>query len=129
MLLEDFTKTVLIESPLDDIKKTTGEDGQSWLDTLTLKKARFNRSSTNPDPKTTILKDLISQVPTYDRAECLGVDSIPNRYFLGYFKKGFDGVDKRVQEYFHIGLDTRGDLDNLATPYIWIGEKYQSREF
>ena len=129
MLLEDFTKTVLIESPLDDIKKTTGEDGQSWLDTLTLKKARFNRSSTNPDPETTILKDLISQVPTYDRAECLKVDSIPKRYFLGYFKKGFDGVDKRVQEYFHIGLDTRGDLDNLATPYIWIGEKYQSPEF
>ena len=111
MLLEDFNKPIIKEAvDVDNIERL------------------LNRSdnNTNKNEPATSYNSLVKAEPNWRAAECLGIESIPQRYFLGYTG---DALDQTIQKFFFIGFDTRGNLDQPGNYHIWIGAKYQSAEF
>ena len=110
MLLEDFTKSIIKEAIADNIERL------------------LNRSDKNMDSNATAssYNSLVKSEPNWRAAECMGIDSIPQRYFLGYTG---DALDQTIQKFFFIGFDTRGNLDQPGNYHIWIGGKYLSAEF
>ena len=111
MLLEDFNKPIIKEAvDVDNIERL------------------LNRSDTRNEPNAppTSYNSLVKSEPNWRAAECMLLESIPQRYFLGYTG---DALDQTIQKFFFIGFDTRGNLDQPGNYHIWIGAKYQSAEF
>ena len=111
MLLNDFVKPILKESPgeeLSDVLKDPKALKPEILEIITL---------------------LQKQVPKWATAPCMEVSSIPNRYFLGYRDSRTGPLDDIVQKFFFIGIDTRGTLDQTDNRHIWIGAKYGTPQF
>ena len=111
MLLEDFNKPIIKEAvDVDNIERL------------------LNLSDTRNEPNAppTSYNSLVKAEPNWRAAECMGIESIPQRYFLGYTG---DALDQTIQKFFFIGFDTRGNLDQPGNYHIWIGAKYQSAEF
>ncbi len=111
MLLEDFNKSIIKEEVIAD-----------EIENL------LNRSDKNMDSNAPVssYNSLVKAEPNWKSAECLGIDSIPQRYYLGYTG---DALDQTIQKFFYIGFDTRGNLDQPGNYHIWIGGKYLSAEF
>tara|TARA_Y100000768_G_scaffold158864_1_gene118610 strand:- start:5969 stop:8305 length:2337 start_codon:yes stop_codon:yes gene_type:complete len=110
MLLEDFTKPVIKEAIADNIERL-----------LNVSDGRMDRNA-----PASSYNSLVKSEPNWRNAESMGIESIPQRYFLGYTG---DALDQIIQKFFYIGFDTRGNLDRPGNYHIWIGGKYLSAEF
>ena len=105
MLLEDFKNPIIKEAIADE------------LENLLNKSDIASEPNLPPTSYATLQKTEVR----WRAAECLEINGIPQRYFLGY--QG-DALDQVVQDFFFIGRDTRGNLDQPGNYHIWIGGEY-----
>tara|TARA_B100001057_G_C22870763_1_gene958737 strand:- start:9494 stop:11956 length:2463 start_codon:yes stop_codon:yes gene_type:complete len=91
MLLDDFVKPIIMETPADDMRRKGIPPA--------LEKAEPNA----------ILSSLLT------------LESIPSRYFLGYTDPDQAELDQNVSQYYHVGYDSQGILDQPGNWHVYIG--------